>query len=168
MSDSEYTVRLATLADAGAVFSLCVDLHAENALFPIDQEKYQTRIAEILATPDEWLALTGNEKTKFGFIAIAEKRGIPAGAIVVSIEKLWYTEVECLSELFNYVAPEHRRSDCAKRLLGFVKELSDKMRTTLLIGVLSTTRTEAKVRLYGRHFTPVGAFFVHLGADSVH
>jgi len=168
VSDSEYTVRLATLADAGAVFSLCVDLHAENALFPIDQEKYQTRIAEILATPEEWLALTGNEKTKFGFIAIAEKRGIPAGAIVVSIEKLWYTEVECLSELFNYVAPEHRRSDCAKRLLGFVKELSDEMGMTLLIGVLSTTRTEAKVRLYGRHFTPVGAFFVHLNDGAVH
>ena len=161
-TESDYTIRLATINDAAAVFQLCIDLHNENALFPIDENKYQRRIAEILATDDEWAIISGGEpKNRYGFIALAEKNGRATGAIVLNIEKLRYTEAECLSELFNYVVPEHRRSDCAKRLIEFSKDISDNMGLPLLIGVLSTTRTEAKVRLYRRQLDLVGAFFIH-------
>lgn len=83
------------------------------------------------------------------------------GAIYLLIGEFWYSTDKHLEEFFNFVRPEHRKSKHAQGLIAFAKELSDDS-LPLLIGVISTERTAAKVRLYRRQLgEPIGAFFFY-------
>jgi hypothetical protein len=66
-----------------------------------------------------------------------------------------------LEELANFTHPDHRKSKHAETLLQWTKMLSDKLEIPLTIGIISNVRTEAKVRLYRRHFPYMGGFFVY-------
>ena len=146
---SSSVVRLATPEDESAIFELCKMLHAENGLFPMDDDL----VREIM--------MKGIEK-KGGILGVIGPVGGPLeGIIYMIISNFWYSRKPHLEELFNYVPPEYRKSNHAKALIDFAKKCAnDDIR--LVIGVVSNTRTEAKVRLYERRLgKPAGAFFVY-------
>ena len=65
---------------------------------------------------------------------------------------------------FNFVRPDERKTDYAKRMIAFAKRCSDNVKLPLVIGVLTNERMEGKVRLYRRNLGyPAGAFFVYNG-----
>lgn len=145
-------VRIATPGDEENLMALCRDLHAENALLAMNEE----RVKETLR-----LAL----ERKRGVIGVI---GLPGsrleGAIVLIFGQLWYSDQWCIEELFSYVPPAFRRSDNAKALIDYSTNVADEMKMPLLIGILSNARTEAKVRLYQRKLgKPVGAYFLYGG-----
>jgi GNAT superfamily N-acetyltransferase len=74
---------------------------------------------------------------------------------------MWYSDTWTLDEHLNFVDPAHRSSSHAKALISYAKHCADQIGIRLVIGVLSTKRTKAKVRLYERQLTPAGCFFVH-------
>lgn len=161
-TESDYTIRLAGLADLDTVIELCEMGHEENAIFSLSPEKYQRRIIEAISTPEQWQEITTEAKNTFSCVILAEKDGHGAGIVVLNGGSQWYSDDQMLFDIFNFVAPEHRRSDCAKRLVEFSKSVADQIGLPLLFGVLSTTRTEAKLRLYRRQMTLVGGFFLHV------
>lgn len=142
-------VRKAKPSEAPELMDLCRALHAENAMFSMNEGKVK-----------EMLDRAFNQQG--GIIGVIGDPGHIQGAIYLLISSFWYTNEYCLEELFSYVFPEHRRSTNAKDLVEFGKRCSDELGIPLVIGVVSNIRTEAKVGLYKRQLSaPVGAYFAY-------
>lgn len=132
-------------------------LWSENAMFPISDRKVQYYLDRLLHP--ETIAM--DDAGPRGFIGVIGPLNAIEACIMLTVGSVWYSEEITLDEHFNFVDPGHRQSSHAKALISFAKHCADKIGIRLVIGVLSTKRTAAKVRLYERQLTPAGAFFVH-------
>lgn len=154
---SESVVRPAVPADKPEIWRLFRLLWNENAIFAICDEKVDFYIDRMLnhdkIGPDD----TGPR----GFIGVIGPVGALEGCIMLTIGSLWYSEEWSLDEQLNFVDPAHRKSNHANALIDYAKKCADEIGLRLLIGILSTKRTAAKVRLYERKLTPAGAFFLY-------
>ena len=89
------------------------------------------------------------------------------GSACLSIGEAFCSEDPLLFENWNFVLPEHRRSDNARRLIAFSTAMSRVLRLPLVIGVMSHVRTDAKCRLYERSFgRPLGALYLYNGDEA--
>lgn len=141
-------VRFAEPCDFDDLMALCCALHEENGLFEMSRD----RVREMLM---KHFDMTG------GMIGVIGPPGAIEGAIVMHMSQMWYSDDWLLEELFSYVRPEFRRSSNATDLIEFAKGCAERIGVPLLIGIISNTRTEAKVGLYRRRLgSPAGAFFV--------
>lgn len=142
-------VRLGTFSDEEEVMQLCRELHKENALLGMNENK----VREVMR---------GAFAQKMGIIGLIGEPGKLEAAIYLTFGKFWYSDSDHLEELFNYVRPAYRRSTNAKDLIQFAKKCAEDVGLPLVIGVLSNERTEAKVKLYERQLKkPAGAFFIY-------
>lgn len=144
----ELPIRLATQDDEPEIMTLCRELHAENGLRSMNEDK----VRAVLATA--WNR-TG------GIVAVIGHPGYIEAVLVLRLDQLWYTDDWHLGEQFLFVRKDHRRSTHAKRLIEYAKKAAEHLHVPLVIGVISNDRTAAKVRLYQRQLMPAGAFFVH-------
>lgn len=156
-------VRPAVIDDKAEIWRLFTLLHAENALFSICRPKVDYYIDRLLnpksIKPDD----TGPR----GFIGVIGPANALEGCIMLTVGSVWYSEDWTLDEHLNFVDPQHRSSNHAKALISFAKDCAEKIGVRLVIGVLSTKRTAAKVRLYERQLTPAGCFFVHPAPSEI-
>lgn len=151
MNASYPKIRLATQADLPELIDMGKTLHEENGLLNVS-------IDRIIATAVK--AVTQNGM----IIGVIGEVGALEGMICLAVSNYWYTEDMHLEELFSFVRPEYRRSKNAKALVAFAKENAKKLKVPLLIGIISNTRTEAKVALYQRMLgKPAGAYFLWNG-----
>lgn len=97
-----------------------------------------------------------------GLVAVIGEKGEELkGYLIMIIDEVWYSKETQLLELSLFVHPNHRKSTYARQLMEFSKQASNGLKMDLTIGVMSTSRTEAKVRLYQRQFPQVGCYFVY-------
>lgn len=149
----EIKPRLAGPADAEDLFQMCRNLWEENGIFPMSKPKVR-RIIEIAVNP------ASRKETEPVTIITAIGKPIEA-SLALCITQNWYTDAWHIEELWNFVRPDKRKSAYAKALLEYAKTIQAKMDLPLLIGILSSDRTHAKVRLYSRRYgAPSGAYFV--------
>lgn len=148
MTPRPQAVRIATPADESAVFKLALKAHEENAVAPIDEGKVIDKIR---------IGTQG----KGGIIGIIDGPKEIEAIIMMELAQFWYSSEWHLSELFLYVHPEYRQSSHAKQLIEFSKWASEQMTIPLFIGVLSNSRTKAKIRLYKQRLGLGGALFFH-------
>lgn len=146
-------VRIARPVDERKIFDLLLLLYDENAIFPMVDE-------EVIAT------INRGVNNDAGMIGVIEKNGEIIGTTGLFLEKYWYTNTWYLSEYWNFVHPDYRRTNedgsvYAHDLIDFAKWVNENMGVVLSMGIISTHRTQAKVRLYGRKLTQVGAFFMN-------
>lgn len=160
---SESIVRSATPEDKAEIWRLFRLLHQENAMFAICEPKVDYYIDRLLHPETIKLDDTGPR----GFIGVIGPVGALEGCIMLTVGTMWYSEEFTLDEHLNFVDPEHRASNHAKALIRYAKDCSDKIGVRLVIGILSTKRTAAKVRLYERELVPAGAFFIHPSPPDV-
>ncbi len=87
------------------------------------------------------------------------------GKIIASVGALfaqwWHTDDWHIDEMWNFVHPDYRKSTYAKDLITYMKWIAEQMGMSLHMGIITATKMEAKIRLYRRQITPVGALFVH-------
>ncbi len=86
------------------------------------------------------------------------------GAVLLSMGEMWYSRELILEEKAIFVDPEYRsaKGGRARKLAEFAKMTATELQIPLAIGVLSTSRTEAKIRLYERVFgEPAGVYFLY-------
>ena len=146
-------VRLAEPEDFPFVMELMKQAFEEESPFSVCEEK----IAGMLGR---------HYYKQGGLLAVIGDKGEPIkGYLFMIIDGIWFSNESQLLELSLYVHPDHRKSTYAKQLMAFSKQASDGLQLMLTIGVFSSDRTDAKVRLYRRQFTPVGAFFKHMPAS---
>lgn len=145
-------VRVGTLEDLDAMMAIAMAATEENAALPPDP----ARLLE-----DMYAALSLHH----GIVGIVGEPGEQIeGAVLLRVGTLWYSAVPALEEKAVYVHPDFRavKGSRAKALMEFAKKASDDLGMPLIIGVLSSERTEAKMRLYERQFgAPAGAFFIY-------
>ncbi|PWT76954.1 MAG: hypothetical protein C5B60_03495 [Chloroflexi bacterium] len=146
-------VRLATKADEGAIFALLVLLHAENGMFGMNPDKVINGI--------RWAT-----ERKGGIIFCIDEDRTVVATLGMCITCDWYSDDEYLLERWNYVHPDYRHSDYARKLIEQAKWTHawfKQQGKTLPFqcGINSFDRTEAKVRMYARHMPCIGAFFLY-------
>lgn len=148
----EVIVRTGTTEDFNSMMDLTLAATQENAFVKPDIEK----LANVI-----WGALS----IQTGICGvIGPVGGKLEGAVLLSMGELWYSKELILEEKAIYVDPEYRsaKGGRARKLAEFAKGVSEGLTIPLAIGVLSTTRTEAKIRLYERVFgAPAGVYFLH-------
>lgn len=122
-------------------------MHAEGGLLPLDVDCAREMFARAFDRKGGIIGVIGNKKIE--------------AALFLLITRHWYTSYYHLEELFNFVDPDHRRSNHAKSLIGFAKQSARTLSIPLVIGVMTNKRLAAKVRLYrGQLGHPAGAFFI--------
>lgn len=142
-------VRKAVPADRPELLQMCRDGFDEHGQFTMSE-----------ARVDEMMDLA------FGrggaIIGVVGDTGALQASIYLRIDRQWYTDEWSISELWNYVIPDYRKSTHAKEMIAFGKRCSDEIGIPLTIGVVSNDRTRAKMELYRRQLgEPVGGYFMH-------
>lgn len=152
MSD-EVFVREGVVEDFPELMRLAIDATKENAFVDPDEMMLAQHMYAALS---KHMGVAG---------VIGGGPGEPLeGAIVLRIGQLWYSPELILEEKAIYVAPEFRsaKGGRARKLAEWAKGVSEKLGIPLAIGVLSNSRTEAKIRLYERVFgAPAGVYFLY-------
>jgi len=159
-------VRLGTPQDEIALMDLATRAWTENGVMDMNPEKMLGMIRPALYLWQGLVGIIGSPGNKI------------EAAILLRVSQMWYSDSWILEEKAIFVDPEFRKASRsnqdqshARKLVDFSKEVADSLSVPLLIGVLSNHRTEAKIRLYERHFgAPAGAFFLYgvkTGHDEV-
>lgn len=155
----ELPIRLAQRSDEPELLRHIETMHREGGMRPLDLEKAR-----------ETLALSFDRKG--GMLAVIGPPGDIRAMLFLRIGNLWYSAHNHLEEVFNWVHPNHRRTNYATRLLEYAKATCDQISTNsvengghripLIIGVFTHKRMAAKVRMYRKRFgLPYGATFAH-------
>jgi hypothetical protein len=155
METPPFRMRTATTADVDAVMKLCLESCEENAFLTPDP---------VHILQEVWPALERDH----GIVGVIEGPKGLEGGVLLRVGKVWYSQEPVLEERAIFVGKEYRAAQGgrAKHLTDFSKKAADGLGIPLIIGVLSHSRTAAKVRLYERQFgAPAGAFFLY-GAQT--
>lgn len=149
MTPKPSNVRIAIPNDEEAIYQLLKNhLYSENALFPLSENKARETIRRACNHDNAMIGVIENES---GIVA----------TVGLFLSQYWYTDATYLDELWNHTHPDHRKSDYAKNLIDFSKWANENIGVVLMMGIMSTIRTEAKVRLYSRKLQMIGAFFAN-------
>ena len=151
-------VRRAFTDEYEPIMTLCRQLHKENGIFTLNEEK----VAKVIEA-----ALTADKSKQRGILGVIGHLGQIEGMMLLQISQYYYSDDYFLEEMFSFVPPRYRKTDHAKKLLQWAKDMQATLSIPLMIGIVSTHRTEAKVRLYRRMLgTWAGCFFLHGIGDS--
>jgi hypothetical protein len=158
MDDTDVKVRIGTPEDEEGVMALARLVGEENAVFPLNEDKVREMVRSALY---QWRGVMG---------VIGERDKLEA-LILLKVSGYWYSDEPLLEEVCVFVHPDFRaaKGGRARKCCEFAKEMSEKMGLPLMIGIISNTRTDGKVKLYERQFgPPAGSFFLygaHTGAQ---
>jgi len=145
-------LRLGTPEDMREVMDLAIAAAKENGLLQANP---------VLLAQTVWPKLN----LMHGMIGcIGRPDGRIEGIVVLQIGKLFYSDETCLEELVLYIHPDYRnaRGGRASKLIEFSKSAAEKLELPLLIGVLSSIKTEQKRKLYERALgPPSGNYWVY-------
>lgn len=155
MTDTASKIRLAQPSDEPELLHLFKMMHAEGGLRPLDIDCVRDIFARAF-------------NRKGGILSVIGAPGNIRAMQYLLITRAYYTQQNHIEELFNWVHPDHRKSDYSKLMITHAKKCSDDLseimgaKIPLMMGVLTNKRMSAKVRLYRLFFgMPVGAYFVH-------
>jgi N-acetylglutamate synthase-like GNAT family acetyltransferase len=144
-------VRVAGPDDYEGIMDLARLLNKENSVFPMNEEKVATHVIPSLFRDG-------------GIMGVIGKPNHIEGLVLLRIHTQWYSDGEFLEEMCVYVHPDYRaaKGGRARKLVEFAKKCSEELKLPLMIGVLSNSRTDAKIKLYERQFgNPAGTFFLY-------
>jgi hypothetical protein len=145
-------VRVGTPEDVDDIMELALKACDENGFVAPEPLKLLSEIWPALNLEDGVIGIIGK---------LGEK---PEGAILLRVVTMWYSSEQIVEERAIFIDPEYRsaKGGRARNLCEFAKKVADSLNLPLLIGVLSNTRTEGKIRLYERQFgSPSGAYFLY-------
>lgn len=148
-------VRIAGPQDWDEVFRLLRLAHDESGFLPFDLPKVEWLVQRML-WPER---LAPTDTGLRGLIGVIGEPDQLEGLAFIVIGTIWYASKPHLEELVVYVEPEYRPQRHVLTLIEWMKDQSRISGLPLLTGVMSTERTEAKIRLYSREIPKVGAVF---------
>lgn len=152
------TVRVGTPDDVDAMMAIALAACEENGFVDPNPIKLLENI---------WAALNRDH----GIVGIIGNPGEQIeAAVLLRIGSPWYSDVQTIEEKAIFVHPDYRTGNVgrARLLCEFSMMLADSLGLTLSIGVLSSERTAAKVRMYGRMLGPSqGAYWIYNGKTGL-
>lgn len=154
---TEVKVRVGTLEDLDGVMSLAMLACAENGFVGADPGKL---LAEIYPSLMQNHGICG---------VIGPVGGKLEGVILLRVGTVWYSGDESLEEKAIFIHPDYRNANGgrASKFCEFSKHAARLLGMKLTIGVLSSTRTRGKIKMYERHFgEPLGAYWIYDGTTG--
>ena len=91
--------------------------------------------------------------------------GGPEATIGLALAQWWDAADSHLEALWDYVHPDHRKTEHSRRLERFAELAADRLGVRLIMGGPIRAGHEGKVRAYCKHLRPIGAFFLYDGPD---
>lgn len=158
--------RLADPRDEEPLMDMLRVLHGENALrsghdvpLKICEEKVRATLQNAI-TPDH--PRSTSEPSWIVVIDNLISPGRLEGSVCLSVMEPWYSRETFLAETWNFVLPQFRKSNNAKILIAFSKGLANALKLDLVMGIMSTDREPAKMRLYEKSLgcKPYGGYFL--------
>lgn len=153
----EIKVRVGTLADLDEMMELAMMATDENAFAKPSPQKLLADIYPALMQQHGIVGIIGDH--------------VIEGAVLLRIGSPWYSEDVIIEEKAVFVHPDYRaaKGGRAARLCEFAKKVSDDLGIPLAMGVMSSERTAAKIRTYGRIFgAPSGAYWLYGTTTGAH
>lgn len=149
--ENEIHVRIAVPDDLDGIMSLAELVHKENGMHEMNMGKVLQQVYPALFREGAICGVIG---------PVGEPL---TGVILLRISTSWYSDSRHLEEMCVFTHPDFRaKGGRASKLCSFAKQAADMLGLPLQIGVFSTHRADAKVRLYERHFgTPAGAYWLY-------
>lgn len=142
-------VRIAKPSDEDAIMAMCQRLHDENGLFSFSAPKVRKLVRRCFAGDKVIVAVIGKEGETL------------EASICLEMAEFYYTTDWHLGELWNYVAPEFRKSRNAAALIEFGKGCARRMKLPFFTGIITNKQMAGKVRLYQQLLgRATGAFFI--------
>ena len=157
MSDIVVRVRVGTPNDVHGMMRLAMAACADNGLTDADPTKILQEVWSALNLHHGIVGIIGEPNCEF------------EAAILLRTDKMWYSSAPHLAERAIFVHPEYRaaKGGRAARLCEFAKNVAKALDLPLIIGIISTHRAKAKVKLYERKFgEQAGAYFLYNGATG--
>lgn len=157
----EVAVRVGTPADIDGMMRLAEAACEENGLTRADTNKLLQEIWSALNLHHGIVGVIGETDTRL------------EAAILLRTEEMWYSNEPSLVERAVFVHPDFRsaKGGRAARLVEFAKQAAENLGMPLVIGIISSQRTEAKIKMYQRHLgEPSGAYWIwnaKTGAEKV-
>ncbi len=148
-------VRIATPEDWTEIWRLFLQGHNENGIFALSPRKVNWFMKRAIFPESIKPGDTGTR----GVIGVIGPPKALEAVVFVTIGEYWYSDEKHIEEFLVYVDPEYRKSDHADALLDWMKQQVEVTGLPLMTGIVSNHRTEAKCRLYRRHFPKAGEFF---------
>ncbi len=150
-------VRLASNAEEEEIMEMCREIHAENGLVSMAEDKVRAMLHKAF-------------NKEGGIIGVIGKPGSLEAIIMIVMTSFWSSDDTHLEELFAYVRRPFRtkfngadtiKMPHAEALVNFAKKCSDDIGVPLVIGIITNKRMAGKVRLYRSILGyPAGAYFV--------
>jgi len=155
-------VRRADGRDEAEIWRLFRLAHSENGIFSLSEPKVAFYLEHVL-NPERYRNQTG---TPQGVIGVIGPHMALEAMIMLVIGSVWYSDDVSMDDALSFVDPNHRRSDHARALIGYAKHIVDGIRKVhvdfkMTLGIVSTHRTAAKMRLYSQQLVPVGVYFCY-------
>ncbi len=148
-------VRIANPSDEPELLHLFRLMHAEGGMRRLDIDCVRATFARAF-------------NRQGGILAVIGSPGQIRAMQYLLISRYYYTTEHHIQELWNWVHPDHRKTDYCKLLIEHAKKCSDEIsvemgvKVPLIMGVMTPKRMAAKVRRYRMEFgMPVGAFFLY-------
>jgi hypothetical protein len=156
---SPSVVREADVNDEAEIWRLFRLAHKEAGLYSLSEEKVSKFLQPVL------FAREG------GVIGVIGKKPLEAIVMLV-LGSPWYSSDPSMDDCLSFVDPEHRNSNHAKALIEYAKTVVDGIRQVhpdfkMTMGIVSTERTWAKVRLFSQQLTPIGVYFAYPPPENV-
>lgn len=153
MNEHPKNVRLATPADAEKLVEFVRAGHKESAIFTLSETKIRRIIADATNGTRDHLVI-------IGVIDTPDKSAI-AASLALEYAQVYYSDDWFLSELWNNVHADYRKSHYGQDLIKFGKWVSDNSQRTLAMSIITTARLETKIALYRRKMQQVGGIFMY-------
>lgn len=151
------TVRLASKAEEEEIMEMCREIHAENGLVSMAEDKVRAMLNKAF-------------NKEGGIVGVIGQPGSLEAIIMIVMTSFWSSNDTHLEELFAYVrrpfrtkytGPDTVKIPHAESLVNFAKKCSDEIGVPLVIGIITNKRMAGKVRLYRSILGyPAGAYFV--------
>ena len=144
--DIENNIRVATPDDYQEIFRIACLLHSENGQFSFNERKVKNII---------WNAVNRNG----GMCAVIGPVDNIKAMLLLTIEEVYYSDEFEIVERWNYVRPDCRKSNYAKQMVAYAKQVCAQTGLVVSIGIISDIKLEAKRRLYERTLKLGGYWF---------
>jgi len=134
-------IRIAEADEEEDLVKICTQLHAENGskYFALSEARVRANLRRAF-------------NKQLAMVPVIGRKGAIEAAAYVSIEQFAWSDDWHISEWFNYVLPDFRKSRHAQALLVWERDASENMKKVLWIGVTTEFKLAAKLRLYRRVF----------------
>lgn len=135
-------IRYATRDDLTQIVAHLLNMYEEQGLLALDAVKLGRAAAETIDA---------------GRCLVAEKDGEVIGTIGFAVAEVWYSDEKFIGDMWVYVAPDHRNSTAAVRMLTALKADAKERGMALMVGAVGKKLDGA--RLF-RNFDKCGELFL--------